>query len=89
MDTKKNIPGFVHIEDRKELRAGGILDVGICDGRLVTARTGAGRLAVRGMGLTMQKLDSTTGEMVVTGQIDSVQYLGSEKKGGFWSRVLK
>ena len=37
----------------------------------------------------MQKLDSTTGEMVVTGQIDSVQYLGSEKKGGFWSRVLK
>ena len=88
---KETAPGFLHVENRKELRAGGIEHVETCDSHLVTARIHMGRLAVRGVGLTMQKLDAEKGEMTLLGRIDSVQYLGGggEKQGGFFRRLLR
>ena len=77
---KETAPGFLHVENRKELRAGGIEHVETCDSHLVTARIHMGRLAVRGAGLTMQKLDAEKGEMTLLGRIDSVQYLGGRRR---------
>ena len=47
-----------------------------------------GLLYVRGSGLKVDKLEKTSGELTVSGQVTGLDYEETGPRGGFWSRLI-
>ncbi|MBQ2880843.1 MAG: YabP/YqfC family sporulation protein [Clostridia bacterium] len=64
------------LNDRKHLVLSGVLDVEKFDENIVVLYTELGKLCVKGRDLNLMKLDinDLSGEVVVDGEIDSLEY---------------
>ena len=75
--TEANRPPAPHqviLQDRRSLQISGVSDVDSFNGEGILAYTSLGELAVRGRDLNVKRLNLETGELEVTGEIDSLIY---------------
>ena len=84
------MPHQVIMENRKALSVSGVSDVDSFDGLTVVAYTDLGELTVRGNDLQIQRLNVETGDLSLTGEIDSLTYAQfSSRRGGKLKRLFR
>lgn len=86
--TKAATPHQLILQDRNFVELTGVSDVDSFDENVVIAYTDLGALTLRGENLHVQRLDLDTGNLSVSGRVDSLQY-AQLTKGGFWGRLLR
>ncbi len=83
-------PHSLSLEDRRRLLVSGVTDVESFNEQEVIMGTSLGLLAVRGEDLHMEKLSVDSGDVVVTGNIDAMEYEESPVKNeGFFARLFR
>jgi sporulation protein YabP len=84
------IPHTLHMEGRKKLSVSGITDVESFNEQGVIMASTKWTLAVRGDNLHMEKLSVDSGDVIITGRIDMIEYEdGSPAGEGFFARLFK
>ena len=84
------MPHHVIIEDRRALTVSGVSDVDSFDDMTVVIYTDLGELTVKGEGLHINKLNIETGDLTLSGQINSLTYSEIQNKAsGFFGRLFK
>ena len=76
------------MEDRRSLWMNGVEEVESFDEETVAVKTVKGLLYVRGERLKVDKLEKTSGELNISGQIASLDYEDTAS-GGLWSRLFR
>ncbi len=80
----------VTIEDRNNLRVSGISEVSSYDTTAVVVESDCGRLVIQGAGLHINSFDQSSGNLLIAGQIEALQYLENRQKSeSFFARLLK
>ena len=74
------------LENREKLTVTGVRRVLQCNAAIETAR---GVLQLAGAQLNVTSLDLDSGEVKLTGRIDTVEYTAARTPGGFLSRLLR
>ena len=74
-------PHTVILEDRKRLVVTGVSDVDSFAEDAMAIYTGLGQLSLRGQGLRIDRLDTETGELTVTGTVHAMAYTDERQKG--------
>lgn len=64
----------LHMEEREQLRIGGVLEVLSFDEEGIMMETTCGLLMLKGAGLHIGKLDLEAGDVAIDGTIDSLVY---------------
>ncbi len=85
MSEKKHT---LEIEDRSVMRLSGVEDVESFSEKIVVIRTSLGRLTVKGGGLLIKDLRTESGEMSISGTVDSLEYSRAKKPAGTVIRSL-
>lgn len=84
------MPHQVIMEDRKTLSVTGVSDVDSFDGLTVVVYTDLGELTVKGNGLQIQRLNVESGDLSLSGEIDSLSYSAlSSRRGGKLGRLFR
>ena len=84
------MPHHLIVEDRRALTVSGVSDIDSFDDMSVVIFTDFGELTVKGEGLHINKLNIETGELTLSGQINSMEYSETQvKAGGFFGRLFK
>lgn len=85
-----NFPHSLTLDERRSLSVTGVTDIGGYDEQTIVAETQQGELTVRGEGLHIIRMSIEMGELIVEGNVTSLQY--SERlprSEGFFSRLFK
>ena len=78
------------LENRRRLSVSAVKDVESFDEDTVIVETVKGMLIIHGSGLHMEKLSLDSGEVVVEGLIDSMEYENrAESGGGLFARLFR
>lgn len=84
------LPHQVILQDRRALSVSGVSDVDSFDGATVVVYTEMGELTVRGNGLQIQRLNVETGDLSLSGEIDSLTYAdAASRRGGKLGRLFR
>ena len=87
--TRPEMAHHIILEEREQLSVSGVEEVESFDDRQVVVQTVKGLLYVRGSALKVNKLEKTTGELTISGQVTGLEYEDTAGRAGFWSRLLK
>ena len=82
----------VMMEDRSRISISGVDDVESFDDETVIAYTVMGEMTIKGADFKISKLNVDTGELIIDGEIDSIEYASSEKRekgGSIFGRLFK
>ncbi len=83
-------PNNIVIEGREKISVSGVTEVESFNEQEVIMGTSLGRLTVHGDGLTMEKLSVDSGDVLILGSVDSLEYEDTAReKGGFFSRLFR
>lgn len=74
---------LITLENRCKMTLTGVSEVAGFSDLLVDLKTCMGGLIIKGKGLTINKLNTDTGELNVNGEITSIQYTAKKKDGIF------
>ena len=78
------------LEKREKLMISGVKDIGIYNETVVELSTVMGEMIVKGNNMHINKFNTSDGELIIDGTIDSVVYEEeTEHRGGFWSGLFK
>ncbi len=80
------------LENRKKLTLTGVVEVINFDDETILLNTSLGRLAIKGEGLKVDKLDVQNGEVIITGMISSLIYSNKgmkKNKENFIKRIFQ
>ena len=84
------VPHDLSLEGRRRLLVSGVTEVESFNEQEVVMGTTRGILAVHGEDLHMEKLSVDSGDVVVTGRIDVLEYEDTPVRGeGFFSRIFR
>lgn len=84
------LPHSLSLQDRQKLALSGVSDVVNFDESQVIVSTTMGTLTVRGSGLHVDQLSLESGDLRLTGSIDSLEYDdNTAAKGGFFRRMFQ
>lgn len=89
---EKNLPHHLILENKRKLSVSQVTDVDTFDENRIVLYTEDDILIIEGYDLHLQRLDVSGGELLVEGEIISLQYTGREnavKGKGFFKRMLK
>ena len=93
IDDKRPMPEAPHslsLEDRRRLLVSGVTDVESFNEQEVIMGTSLGVLSVRGQDLHMEKLSVDSGDVVVTGSIEAMEYEDAPVRSeGFFARLFR
>lgn len=86
----ENEKGLITLENRKVLKLTGVREVLSFQENAAELFTSLGNLQITGEKMHMEKLDLETGEVILTGRIDSLYYPDREsgEKKGLFSRFF-
>lgn len=87
--VRPNAPHQVIMENRNTLSVSGVSDVDSFDGTTVVVYTALGELTVRGDGLQIQRLNVETGDLLLSGTVDSLTYTENTSRRGGWKRLFR
>lgn len=82
----------VIMEGRKKISVSGVEDVESFNEEEIVLHTGMGVMIIHGEELHISKLSVDSGETVITGEINSIEYpanAGKSKGAGFLNRLLR
>ena len=88
-EKKQKLPHSVILENRKAYTATGVSNVDSFDEQTIVAYTDLGELVVKGSGLHINRLNIETGELTLTGEVDSLTYTQGRQNGGMLSRLFR
>ena len=88
-EKKQKLPHSVILENRKAFTATGVSNVDSFDEQTIVAYTDLGELVVKGSGLHINRLNIETGELTLTGEVDSLTYTQGLQNGGMLSRLFR
>ena len=88
-EKKQKLPHSVILENRKAFTATGVSNVDSFDEQSIVAYTDLGELVVKGSGLHINRLNIETGELTLTGEVDSLTYTQGRQNGGMLSRLFR
>ncbi len=78
------------MESRRTLSISGVTDIDSFDEQVVAVFTDVGELIVRGSGLHIGKIDVDSGELMLDGEIESLEYTDNiSARGSFFSRLFR
>lgn len=92
MEEKRQIkvPHGIILENRSALTVTGVIDIDNFDEETIVVATEEGDLIIKGFNLHINKIDVTTGELTVDGEIYSLVYTDDNKnQGGFFSKLFR
>lgn len=81
------LPHGFTLQDRKKITMSGVSDVQTFDEKQVIVLTTQGRLVIRGSGLHVDQLSLETGDLQLSGHIDTMEY--TENGGSLWKRIFQ
>lgn len=87
-NESKAMPHGLTMQDRQKLTLSGVSDVVNFDENQVVISTTLGTLTIRGTGLHVDQLSLDTGDLKLTGLVDSLEYDDSVVHGGGFFRRL-
>ena len=70
----------VQINDRNSMKMTGVREVGNFSETVIDIITVAGTIILKGTGLNISKLDTDSGELCISGGINSMQYTKTKEK---------
>ncbi|MCL2087858.1 MAG: sporulation protein YabP [Oscillospiraceae bacterium] len=83
-------PHNIILEGRKSMTVSGVVDIDCFDEQEVTALTDLGNLVIKGTEIHINSLSLETGDLALSGHINSIVYTNAGKKeGGFLKRIFK
>ena len=82
-------PSSITIKDRKSVEISGIKQIDSFDNQEFLLDTVVGYLHVKGKNLTLGKMDNDNKEVVINGNIDSINYVESMLKGTGKEKLMK
>lgn len=91
-DRKSGLRHSVTMEKRSNIAITGVVDVLSFDEDSIIADTEMGLLVLKGENLHVSKLNLDEGEVLVEGEIDSLEYNDGQMakgKGSFFSKIFK
>ncbi|MEG2769696.1 MAG: YabP/YqfC family sporulation protein [Oscillospiraceae bacterium] len=92
-ENKQTSLHSLHLDTRRHLRANGILKTVSYDEYSVTLETDCGTLLIGGEGLCVNEISTQTGEVIIEGNIEYLQYQNKAKKSqsgdGFFKRLVR
>ena len=78
------------LEDRKSLTLTGVEEVERFDERQIVLQTALGALVILGEELSVSRLSVDSGDVIITGRIDALEYEDGAPAGeGFFARLFK
>ena len=84
------LPHSLMIDRREKLSVSGVLDVSSFNEQEIVTETSMGALIIRGDALHVEKLSVDSGDVTITGRIDSLEYEdGAPASEGFFSRLFR
>ena len=87
--TGGDLPHNLILEDRAKLSVSGVTDVENFDENTISMVTTEGVLVVRGSELNVEKLNLENGELLIRGQVDSLEYEDrSAARAGLFGRLF-
>lgn len=88
--TQKIMPHNLVMNNCEKLSLTGVSDVGSFDEKTIICFTDKGELIIKGNMLRVDKMDTVTGDMEITGKISSLIYTGDGmRRSGFFSKLFK
>ncbi|MBQ1235324.1 MAG: YabP/YqfC family sporulation protein [Oscillospiraceae bacterium] len=89
-DDKRGLAHNMIVENRNRLEMAGVTDIDSFTENTVVAYTDFGEVCVTGNNLHVDKLSIETGQLYLTGQIDSITYYdGAPREKGLFGRLFK
>ncbi|MDO5784150.1 MAG: sporulation protein YabP [Eubacteriales bacterium] len=89
-NESKAMPHGLTMQDRQRLTLSGVSDVVNFDENQVVVLTTLGTLTIRGTGLHVDQLSLDTGDLKLTGSVDSLEYDDNAVHGGgFFRRMFQ
>jgi len=90
MDIKQPGTHTIVIDGRKLVGISGVTDVESFDEETVILMTELGALVIKGYGLHINKIDVTTGDLSLEGEIYAVSYSDDRpSSGGFFGKLFR
>ena len=89
MNEKALATHSISLENRKILTLTGVSEVECSDDKQVVLKTSMGKLKISGSSLLIGKLNTDTGDLSLTGDINILEYKELKNKNGFFSSVFK
>ncbi|MBQ3265307.1 MAG: sporulation protein YabP [Ruminococcus sp.] len=87
-DNMMKKPHILTLDNRRLLTLSGVEDVSGFDEQTISVKLSDASLVVKGTGLHISKLNLESGDVVIDGQISSLQYLGASS-GSLRSRLFR
>ena len=88
-NERPDMPHELRLENRARLNVTGVREVESFDESAVVLHTAKGVLVIRGQSLHLQTLSIDGGQVAVDGTVDALVYEGTQKQGGFFSRLFR
>ncbi len=89
-DDKRGLAHNIIVENRNRLEMAGVTDIDSFTENTVVAYTDFGEVCVTGSNLHVDKLSIETGQLYLTGQIDSIAYYdGAPREKSLFGRLFK
>lgn len=82
----------IEINNRKMIIIKGMKTIDSFDNKEFLIDTVLGYLHIKGSNLTLDKMDTNNGEIIIKGEVDSLSYANGSKekeKEGFFKRLIK
>ncbi len=80
----------ITIEDRKNVRISGIHEVSSYDVNAVVVESDCGKLIIQGSALHINSFDQSSGNLLLDGRIEALQYIDNKQKSdSFFAKLLK
>jgi sporulation protein YabP len=89
MDENVRCNHNIIVENRKKLTFTGIKNVLSFDDETLLLDSVMGKITVKGAALHINNYDTNSGELTAEGKLYAIAYVGEEKNGGFFSRLLR
>ena len=84
------LPHNIVLEGRKKLSVSGVEDVESYDEETIIMGTSKGTLVIKGHDLQLEKLSLDSGEIIIEGNVDCIEYEDDIRPSeGFFSRLFK
>lgn len=77
------------LDNRRKLVLTGAVEVNGFNEETVSVKTTAGTLIVKGSGLHVDKLNLETGDVTVSGTVNSLQYIGTDNSRSRLSKLFR
>ncbi len=88
-NTADRMPHSLQLHDREKMSVGGVTDVESFDEQTIRLLTTCGALTVSGAGLHIEQLQVETGDLRLSGRIDSLVYSQQQPHRGLFGRLFR